>query len=51
MRRCGTPISFASRYCVIPIGLRNSSRRISPGVGRYAFLPISLVIPAFDIAK
>src|SRR2546423_14021651 len=32
MRRGGTEISFASWYCVIPLGFRNSSSSISPGV-------------------
>src|SRR5437773_1846388 len=32
MRRGGTPMSLASRYWVMPFGLRNSSSRISPGV-------------------
>jgi len=32
LRWAGTPISFARRYWLIPIGLRNSSIRISPGV-------------------
>ena len=31
MRLCGTLMSFATRYCVMPSGFRNSSRRISPG--------------------
>src|SRR5882762_6136384 len=31
MRRAGTSIALAIRYCVIPIGSRNSVMRISPG--------------------
>src|SRR4051812_32198331 len=34
IRRWGTPISLARRYCVTPSGLRNSSSRISPGDAR-----------------
>jgi len=32
MRCAGTPISFARRYWLMPIGFRNSSSRSSPGV-------------------
>ena len=31
MRRAGTPITLAIRYCEMPIGSRNSVRRISLG--------------------
>src|SRR5690242_18904329 len=31
MREAGTLIDFASRYCVMPIGFKKSSSRISPG--------------------
>ena len=31
MRRWGTLMSFANRYRAMPIGLRISSKRISPG--------------------
>ena len=42
MRCAGTPISFASRYWLIPIGFRNSSVSISPGVTGLSFLLIIL---------
>ena len=41
IRRCGTLMFFASRYCVMPIGRRNSLSRISPGwIGGNSRLPI-----------
>jgi len=32
MRCAGTPISFARRYWLIPMGFKNSSNKSSPGV-------------------
>ena len=53
MRRAGTSIAFAIRYCEMPIGSRNSVSRISPGwvdaksaIG-FSFL---VVVDEFDVA-
>src|SRR5713226_5505987 len=54
MRRCGTRISLASRYWVMPMGFRNSSSRISPGCGygtlRMRFSP-SVVVHDLNILR
>src|SRR5258705_3472033 len=52
MRRGGTSIAFAIRYCEIPIGSRNSVRRISPGwVGAKSAIGLSslVVVNEFDV--
>jgi hypothetical protein len=42
IRRCGTPISFAKRYCDNAIGLRNSSSNISPGETGASFIFLAM---------
>src|SRR6478735_2572276 len=52
MRRAGTSIALAIRYCVMPIGSRNSVMRISPGwVGAKSAMSVSflVVVNEFDI--
>src|SRR5271167_4589590 len=45
MRRGGTSITLAIRYCEIPIGSRNSVNRISPGwVGAKSAIGFSLLV-------
>src|ERR1700737_3339506 len=45
IRRAGTSIAFATRYCEIPIGSRNSAKRISPGwVGAKSAIGLSLLV-------
>src|SRR5258708_8432554 len=53
MRRGGTSIALAIRYCEIPIGSRNSVRRISPGwVGAKSAIGFSFLVVGdeFDVA-
>src|SRR6478609_9481390 len=53
MRRGGTSIAFAIRYCEIPIGSRNSVNRISPGwVGAKSAIGFSclVVVNKLDVA-
>src|SRR6478609_5368651 len=52
IRRGGTSIALAIRYCVIPIGSRNSVMRISPGwVGSKSAMGLSflVVVNEFDV--
>src|SRR6185503_8965535 len=52
IRRAGTPMSFASRYWLKPIGLRKSSSRISPGVmfaSSLLFIRFLMVIHYFNL--
>lgn len=54
IRPGGTPISFASRYFVMPSGFKNSSCSISPGeIGsiRFTFVPYSNGSPRFQHHK
>src|ERR1700741_4299984 len=53
MRRGGTSITLAIRYCEIPIGSRNSVRRISPGwVGAKSAIGFSslVVVAQLDVS-
>ena len=55
MRWAGTPSSFATRYYVSPIGIRNSSRSNSPGVTGFS-LPVmtrgpSVVVDELDVHR
>src|SRR5271168_4430607 len=52
IRRGGTSIALASRYCEMPIGSRNSLLRISPGwVGAKSAMGLSflVIVDEFDI--
>lgn len=48
-------MAFANRYCEIPISLRNSSKRIYPGViGSYSFsamIFLLVIVDEFDIGR
>lgn len=44
---CGLPMAFASRYCEMPSGSRNSSLSISPGVEIYVSVVVNKLNP-FD---
>src|SRR5436305_5732348 len=48
IRRGGTRTSFASLYCEIPIGFRNSSERTSPGCTGGSFEDL-VVVDNFDL--
>src|SRR6201998_4962675 len=53
MRRGGTSIALAIRSCEIPIGSRNSVKRISPGwVGAKSAIGFSflVIVDQFDVA-
>src|ERR1051326_5125084 len=47
MRRGGTLMSFARRYCAMPIGFRNSSDSTSPGCTGGSFEDL-VVVDDFD---
>src|ERR1700739_311284 len=53
MRRGGTSLRWAIRYCETPIGSRNSVKRISPGwVGAKSAIGFSflVIVDQFDVA-